>query len=108
MIGRKTNGGLVITSSPPRLEFVVRTTGDALGVGEDDAEGEGEGEGEGEAAGVGVGDPCRVKLAQGFGGTLAHRRCTPALSPGKGVTALVKLPPLSVVTFAATWESMSQ
>src|SRR5437899_179065 len=33
MIGRKTNGGLVITSKPLSPELVVRTTGDAQGVG---------------------------------------------------------------------------
>ena len=108
MIGKKTNGGLVITSSPLRAEFVVSITGDALGVGDGDSDGVGEGDGEGEAAGVGVGEPSRVKLAQGFGGTLAHRWCTPGLSPGNGVTAFVKLPLPSVVTFAATCESVSQ
>ena len=108
MIGKKTKGGLVITSSPLRPEFVVSTTGDALGVGDGDSDGVGEGEGEGDAAGVGVGGPWRVKLAHGFGGTLAHRRCTPGLSPGKGVTALVKLPLPSLVTLAVTCESLSQ
>ena len=57
MIGRKTKGGLVITSSPLRPELVVSTTGDALGVGDGDSDGVGEGEGEGDAAGVGVGGP---------------------------------------------------
>ena len=57
MIGRKTKGGLVITSRPLRPELVVRTTGDALGVGDGDSDGVGEGDGEGEAAGVGVGGP---------------------------------------------------
>ena len=108
MIGKKTNGGLVITSSPLRPEFVVSMTGDALGVGDGDSDGVGEGDGEGEEAGVGVGGPCRVKLAHGFGGTLAHRWCTPGVSPGKGVTALVKLPLPSLVTLAATCESVSQ
>ncbi len=108
MIGRNTKGGLVITSRPLRPEFVVSTTGDALGVGDGDSDAVGEGEGEGDAAGVGVGGPWRVKLAHGFGGTLAHRWCTPGLSPGKGVTALVKLPLPSLVTLAATCASMSQ
>ena len=108
MIGRKTNGGRVMTSNPLRPELVVSTTGEALGVGTGDSDGVGEGEGDGVAAGVGVGAPWSVKLAQGLGGTLAHRWCTPGLSPGKGVTALVKLPPPSVVTFAATCESLSQ
>src|SRR5216683_6577596 len=108
MIGRKTKGGLVMTSKPLRPELVVSTTGDALGVGDRDSDGEGDGEGDGDAAGVGVGGPWSVKLAQGFGGTLAQRWCTPGLSPGKGVTALVKLPLPSEVTLAATWESLSQ
>ena len=69
MIGRKTNGGLVITSSPLRPEPVVSVSRDALAVvvgeGEGDDDGDGEGEGDGEAAGVGVGGPCSVKLAHG-------------------------------------------
>ena len=108
MIGRKTNGGLVITSKPLCPELVVSTTGDALGVGDGDSDGVGDGEGDGDAAGVGVGGPWRVKLAQGFGGTLAQRWCTPGLSPGKGVTDLVKLPLPSAVTLAATCDWSSQ
>jgi len=108
MIGKKTKGGFVITSSPLPPEFVVSTTGDALGVGDGDSDGVGEGEGEGDTAGVGVGGPCRLKLAHGFGGTLAQRWCTPGPSPGKGVTALLKLPLPSAVTLAATCESVSQ
>jgi hypothetical protein len=104
----------VITSSPPRPPFAVSTSGDALGLEVGDAEGDGEpagdgaSEGDGEAAGVGVGDPCSVKLAQGFGCTLAHRWCTPGESPGNGVTPFVKLPPESVVTLAATRDCESQ
>ncbi len=104
----------MITSRPPRPPFALSTSGDGLGLevadGEGDGEpdGEGESEGDGEAAGVGVGDPCSVKLAQGFGCTLAHRWCTPGASPGKGVTALVKLPAESVVTLAATRDCESQ
>jgi hypothetical protein len=83
MIGRKTSGGLVITSSPPRPEFCVSTTGDALGlgVGEADAVGDPDGDGDGEAGGVGVGGPWRLKFAHGFGWTLAQRRCPPVASP---------------------------
>ena len=69
MIGRKTNGGLVITSRPPRPEFVVIVNRDALadevGEGEGDGDGDGEAEGDGDAGGVGVGDPCSVKFAHG-------------------------------------------
>ena len=71
MIGRKTNGGFVITSSPPRPEFVVRVNRDALadelgeGDGDDDDDGEADGDGDGDAGGVGVGDPCSVKFAHG-------------------------------------------
>lgn len=114
MIGRKTNGGLVITSRPVRPEPVVSVSRDALAVvvvegdGDDDGDGEGEGEGDGEAAGVGVGGPWSVKLAQGFGWTLAHSLCTPGLSPGNGFTTFVKLPPPSAVTLAATREVLSQ
>lgn len=104
----------MITSSPPRPPFAVSTRGEALGLEVGDAErdgepdGEGASEGDGEAAGVGVGDPCSVKLAHGFGGTLAHRWCTPGASPGNGVTAFVKLPPESVVRLAATRDCESQ
>ena len=67
MIGRKTNGGRVITSRPLRPEPFVSVSRDALAVvvGEGDGDGDSEGDGEGDAAGVGVGGPCRVKLAQG-------------------------------------------
>ena len=104
MIGRKTKGGLVITSSPPRPEFVVSVNRDALALvdGDGEAAGDGGADGDGETGGVGVGDPCNVKLAHGFGGTLAQSRCAPGLSPGKGVTTFVKLPPPSVVTLADT------
>jgi hypothetical protein len=112
MIGRKTNGGFVITSNPLRPDPVVRVNRDALadvvGEGDGDDEGEGDGDGDGDAAGVGVGGPCRVKLAQGFGGTLAHSLCTPGLSPGNGLTTFVKLPPPSAVTLAATRDELSQ
>src|ERR1700737_4443252 len=95
MIGRKTNGGLVITSSPLRPEPVGSVSRDTLaevaGEAEGDDDGDGDGDGDGDAAGVGVGGPCSVKLAHGFGCTLAHSLCTLGASPGNGFTTFVKL-----------------
>lgn len=110
MIGRNTNGGLVITSSPLRPEPVVSVKRDALadetGDGVDgDARDE---DGDGDDGGVGVGGPCSVKVAHGLGGMLTHSRCTPTLSPGNGVTTFVKLPLESVTTLAATCACVSQ
>jgi hypothetical protein len=103
MIGRKTNGGLVITSSPLLPPpFTVSATGDALGLGLGEAEGVGMAEGDGGAGGVGVGDPCNVKFAHGPGGAVAQMRCTPGLSPGNGVTTCLNSPLASVVTLVAT------
>lgn len=94
----------MITSNPLCPELTVSATGDALGLTLGDADGvvTGDGDGEGDAGGVGVGGPCKVKFAHGLGGTLAHRRCEPGLSPGKGFTTVEKLPPESVVTLVAT------
>ena len=109
MIGRKTNGGFVITSSPLRPPpFTVSATGEALGVGLGEGEGLATAEGDGTAGGVGVGGPCKLKPAHGPGATLAHRRCTPGPSPGKGVTTLVKPPPESAWTSATTLDAESQ
>ena len=110
MIGRKTSGGFVITSNPLRPPLTVKVSGDALGLGLPlgVAGGVGAGEGDGGAGGVGVGGPCNVKLAHGPGGTVAHSRCAPGPSPGKGVTTFEKLPLESVVTLAATWACVSQ
>src|ERR1700694_488575 len=105
IIGRKTNGGFVITSSPPLPPpFTVSATGDApgLGLALGDADAVGTAEGEGGAGGVGVGAPWRVKLAHGPGAALAHRRCSPGLSPGNGVTTCLNSPLASVVTLVAT------
>lgn len=66
MIGRKTSGGRVITSNPPRPELAVSTTGEVLGGGEE-GDDEGDADGEGVAGGVGVGAPWSVKVAQGAG-----------------------------------------
>ncbi len=73
MMGRITNGGFIIRSRP----LSVAAAGVGLAVSEGLAVGEGltSGEADGEAWGVGVAvTACSVKLAQGFGGTLAHRR----------------------------------
>jgi hypothetical protein len=91
--------------------LTVSVSGEALGLGVPlaDADGVGEDEeGDGGAGGVGVGGPCNVKLAHGPGGTVAHSRCAPGLSPGKGVTTFEKLPLESLVTLAATWDCVSQ
>lgn len=108
IIGRNTNGGFVITSSPLPEEGPVSAIGEVLGLEVGDADADGEADGDGEAVGVGVGDAWSVKFAQGFGGTLAQSLCGPGLSPGNGVTTFVKLPLESVVTLAATRESASQ
>ena len=98
----------MITSSPLRPEGTASATGDALALALGDADGVGPAEGEGDAGGVGVGGPCKVKVAHGLGGTLAHRRCWPGLSPGNGVTTFVKPPLESVVTLAATRDGLYQ
>ena len=110
MIGRKTNGGFVITSNPLRPPLTVNVSGDALGLGLPlgDADGVGAGEGDGVAGGVGVGAPCNVKVAHGRGGTVAQRRCTPGLSPGNGTTGIAKPPLESAWAFPATRDSESQ
>ena len=93
----------MITSNPLLPPpFTVSATGDALGVGLGDVEGVGRVDGDGEAGGVGVGDPCNVKFAHGPGGAVAQMRCTPGLSPGKGVTTCLNSPLASVVTLVAT------
>jgi hypothetical protein len=112
MIGKKTSGGRVITSKPPRPELAVRTTGDALGVGEGDCEGEADGVGEGDAGGVGVGAPCSVKFAHGGAwfnpSAEPHSLCTPGLPPGNGITLVVNDPPMSADVEPATWLVVSQ
>ena len=81
--------------------------GDSLGP----AVGDGDVSGDADAEGLADGDAAaawRLKLAQGFGCTLAHSLCTPGASPGNGFTTFVKLPPPSAVTLAATREELSQ
>jgi hypothetical protein len=69
--GRNTNGGLVMTSNPLRFVAAGVVVGCAVGAKGDseaigDAEGEGDCDGDGEAKGS------RLKLAHGFGCTLAQ------------------------------------
>ena len=73
MIGRITNGGFNIRSMPLRVGATgVGLDVSALGVAVGDGEVSGDADGDG--CGVGVtATACSVKLAQGFGGTLAHR-----------------------------------
>ncbi len=71
MIGRITNGGLVRTSKP----LIVAATGVGLADGLGLSVGDGVGDGEGDVSGLGeAAAGCKVKLAQGLGCTLAHRR----------------------------------
>lgn len=106
MMGRKTNGGLVMMSSPLMPPPAGRTpdTGE-VSVGEDDGE---VSVGEAGGVGVGVGAPRRVKLAHGLGWTLAQSLWTAGLSPANGVTTLVKAPLSSVITAAMPWADVSQ
>jgi hypothetical protein len=111
MIGRNTSGGLLITSSPPLPSVLAtRGKGEELGLAEGDGEGadDGDEDGDGDCAGVGEGGPCREKPAHGLGGTLAQSWCCPTLSPANGVTTVVKLPLLSLVTFVAALLGESQ
>jgi hypothetical protein len=105
MIGRKTNGGLVMMSSPLMPPPPGRTP-DACGVSA--GEGVGVSPGEGESFGVGVGGPWRVKFAHGFGWTLAHSLWTFGLSPLNGLITLVNAPVSSLTTDAAMWVEVSQ
>jgi hypothetical protein len=75
------------------------------------AVGDGEVSGDGDSDGCGVGlvaSGCRVKLAQGFGWTLAHRWWTPGESPEKGLTLVVKFPFESALEAPATFDGWSQ
>ena len=105
-IGRKTNGGLEITSKP----LSVAATGEDDGVSVTVTVGDGEGDSLGVGDGEGdVGGALMVKLAHGLGCTLAHRWCTPGGSPENGLTlTLLKLPFWSAVAEPATWLATSQ
>src|SRR5437660_10335254 len=104
--GRKTNGGFEMTSNALRLVEMGVGLADALGTADADGEGDslGNGEGDGEAAAV----VWSVKVAQGFGGTLAHTWCAAGWSPAKGLIRVVKLPLLSAVAEPATLFAWSQ
>lgn len=91
MIGRITNGGLVMRSNVLSLAATGVGLGESVGL----AVGEGEvsGDGEGESVGLGLAAAaCSVKLAHGLGGTLAHSLWTPGGSPGYVLTLVVKFP----------------
>lgn len=106
-IGRNTKGGRVMTSKP--LREVLTRAGVATRVGlVEGAEGLGESSGEGDAEGDGDAVACSAKVAHGFGGTLAHKRCTPGVSPANGLTLLLKLPLASAVALPPTWLGESQ
>ena len=106
MIGRKTNGGLVMMSSPLMPPPPGRTpdagVSVAVGVGDDVSSGDGV------TPGVGGGGPCNVNVAHGLGCTLTHSLCTPGLSKGRGLSTLVNAPEASLTTVAAMWEVRSQ
>jgi hypothetical protein len=107
MIGRKTNGGLVMMSSPEMPPPLLGRTPDAGGLLEGEAEGEGDSNGVG-VAGSGVGVACRVKVAHGLGCTLAQSLCTPGLSSARGFKTLVNAPLSSVTRVAAMCVVTSQ
>jgi hypothetical protein len=79
--------------------------GDSVGLGDGDGDvsGDGEVEGDGDAAAA-----WRLKVAQGFGATLAHSLWTPGVSPANGMTLVVKLPLASAFDAPATWLIASQ
>jgi hypothetical protein len=104
--GRNTNGGRVMTLSQPTSPPVRAP--DAWEVSDGEGSGVGDSEGEGEADGMGEGGAWRLKLAHGFGGTLAQSLCAPGLLPAKGFTTWVNAPFPSVTTEAATWPGSSQ
>lgn len=60
------------------------------------------------AIGVGVGEgvavaASSVKVAHGFGSTLAQSLCIPGPSPENGFTCVTKLPLVSATPLPATW-----
>jgi hypothetical protein len=75
MIGRITNGGFNMRSRPLILVAAGVGLGESLGLAVGDGEVSGDAVGEGDVSGLGdVDAACRVKVAQGPGGTLAQRR----------------------------------
>ena len=98
MIGKITNGGLVMTSRP----LIAAGDGVAASVGRGLGEGEGGSVGDGDATGDGEAVASRVKSAQGVGGTLAQSLWSPRGSPGNGLTCVAKLPLESAIADPAT------
>src|SRR5690348_14152411 len=107
MIGRKTNGGLEMTSKPFSVPLIgvglAPAVAEAVGEGESDGVGSAEGDADGEGAAA-----TSVKLAHGLGGTLAQSLWPPGLSLAKGFTVVTKLPLLSALAPPATWSGVSQ
>ena len=95
-----------MTSKPFRVVATGVLLGDAVAVAEGVASGDGDGDGEG--LGDGPATASRVKVAQGFGATLAQSLWAPGASPSKGLTLVVKLPFASVVAEPATLLVWSQ
>jgi hypothetical protein len=92
-----------MTSRPLSLELI------RAGVATSDGVLDGDGSGEGEASGDGVvATPCKVKVAQGFGATLAHSLWRPGGSPGKDLSCAVKLPLASALAAPETRFGWSQ
>src|SRR4029077_8362780 len=98
-MGRKTNGGLEMTSNPFSVEATGEEVGDSLLAAVGDGDGDSGGEGEGDGVGCAA---WSVKFAHGFGCTLAHRWWMPAPSPANGLTRVLKLPLPSAVADPAT------
>jgi hypothetical protein len=69
--GKNTNGGLVMTSKPLRVVATGVVVGCALGAS-GDSDAIGDAEGEGDCDGDGETKDSRLKLAHGFGCTLAQ------------------------------------
>jgi hypothetical protein len=92
-----------MTSSPLNLESIRAGVATTIGVLDGDGSGVGEASGDGVVTAA-----CRVKLAQGFGATLAHSLWRPGGSPGKGLTFQVKLPLASASAAPETLFDWSQ
>lgn len=75
MMGRITNGGFNMRSIPLSVEATgvgLDVSNVGLAVGDGEVSGDGDADGDGSGVGV-VASAWSVKVAQGFGGTLAHR-----------------------------------
>jgi hypothetical protein len=84
MSGRKTKGGLEMTSKPLSVAATGVGLVDWLGPGEGDVDGVDDGDALGDGDGEVVAG-CSVKDAHGLGGTLAQSLWTPGASPANGL-----------------------